>query len=289
MIFSFVFNENLSANIGKNMLTFDENDTIFHNKIIEDPHNKFVLSKLVHSIIFDAERSKRQIFSDPRYDNESIEVENLSKSLIKKVINYSDYDVTDYVRHMKNSIVSKKNKILERFLYSSNITVKELFIRMIVVLEISFTTSESKLILEKIIYSQNKDTNTVPTDIRLSRVIGHSYEGLSYNINNNKSSFVYMDDENKNSMVIAGAMVKFLLRKNVLIVDYDHFFEKFNGTEVIIPQSSNQLHRGPSGIYYHNLWHGSQFFNDENNGKRNSLMAVLSFIKYKMNRAFGSP
>ena len=54
------------------MLTFDENDTIFHNKIIEDPHNKFVLSKLVHSIIFDAERSKGKFFSDPRYDNESI-------------------------------------------------------------------------------------------------------------------------------------------------------------------------------------------------------------------------
>ena len=84
---------------------------------------------------------------------------------------------------------------------------------MIVVLEISSQLLNQNNFRKKIIYSQNKDTNTVPTDIRLSRVIGHSYEGLSYNINNNKSSFVYMDDENKNSIVIAGFMVNFYYEK----------------------------------------------------------------------------
>lgn len=212
--------------------------------------------------------------SNFKNSGEDVEICDISDKIISDIAEYADEDISELYKKMFN--------ISSRFF--SDITIKELFLIIIMDLKISFKRAVSKQKLESIIYSSPGDCEILhePTEIRLSRLLKHYFLGDSYTITDNNCNNIAMNNSNKDYYYFVGVMAKFLFRKQVLIIDYSDFLLETESGEIVKALNIDNFHYSENGIYYHNKWIGSEFFNDRNNKRRNSLMAILSYVKFKM-------
>lgn len=162
------------------------------------------------------------------------------------------------------------------------LNIKELFFITILELGISFKEEESKLYLTTILFSQsieNEDgTLRDAREIRLSTLLKHYYEGDSYSIRNPFRGRVILSKYNSKYYFLVSLLANFLLSNGMLSIDYDEFYSKVNGEDFIKPLDLFCLHLN-NDIYYNNFWTtGKEFPN------KNMLMAVLSYIKFKLSK-----
>lgn len=219
--------------------------------------------------------------------NRDLEVSDIPEHLIDLIARVSEFNVGE-LYYNSSKRFSNEN------LYDNTITIKELFLMIIIELKISFKLAVSKHYLERIIYNSPGDGINVCeqstkeiqeiSEVRLSKLIKHRFVGEVYSLSNNNCNKVQMTIQNYGYFFMVGVMCKFLSRKNSLYIDYVDFFDKEGEESVIKPLDiKNNFHLSKGGIFYYNIWKGSEKYNDKNNIKRNSLVCILCFVKFKMN------
>lgn len=166
-----------------------------------------------------------------------------------------------------------------------SIKIKEVFILIILELGISFKRAESYFKLEKVIMGFSGDENLeIASDICLSTLLKHYYdgkeEGKYFNLSNEKYNRIALTSTNCNYFFYVATMANFLARKSALIIDYEEFNEIGKEGQLIVQNFDlKNLHKS-GDIFYNNKWPSHEKFT--NNAKRNMLMAVLSYLKFKM-------
>lgn len=248
-----------------------------------------VYKLIMRSIPKQTEELKKTDFF--KNSNRELEVMDLPEKLINLIARYSEHDVGELY-------YNSPKRYSAHYEYNNTITIKELFLTIICELGFSFKLAVSKHYIERIIYNSPGDGISLEesengisieeskihiSDVRLSKLIKHRFIGDMYSIDNKNCNKVYMNTNNKIYFFMVGVMCKFLNRKGSLHIDYVDFLDSSSGESIVEPLDMKNFHHSSNDIYYYNIWKGSEKYNDKNNNKRNSLMCILSFIKYKMN------
>ena len=162
-------------------------------------------------------------------------------------------------------------------------TIKELFFIVILELGIYFKRASSYSRLEKILYGSPREIYPgilqQASEVRLSTLLKHYYDGDSYSISQNSFNKICLTDKNAKYYFLVSVMSNFLLRKDMLSIDYVEFDDFYEGEMIIKPFDLTKLHKN-NGVYYNNRWATANSY--EKIPAKNMLMAVLSYVKLKM-------
>ena len=175
-----------------------------------------------------------------------------------------------------------------------NITIKELFFQKIVEYKISYKERQSYQILDSLIFSSDSYTDEngnqiflEPTEIKLSTLLGHRFDGDVYDFNEKNTSYIALKTSGLIMFTNVTRMMRYLMRQSSLYIDYPQYYTIINGEELVKPLKLCELHRNIAHnssnpkecTYYNNNWVGNSNITTNH---PNSIMAILSYLKYSL-------
>lgn len=213
--------------------------------------------------------------SDYPDDDDELEIGDIEPEDIEKISAFSERDVGEL--YCKSTPGMENKKI--------SIKIKEVFLLIILELKIPFKRAESYSYLEKVVMGfSGEDNFEISSDICLSTLLKHNYEGKEegnwFSLSNEKTNKICLTSYNCDYFFYVAIISNFLARKSALIIDYEEFNEVSEDDRWIVQTFDlKNLHKS-GDVFYNNKWPGHE--NYKNNAKRNMLMAVLSYVKFKM-------
>ena len=226
-------------------------------------------------------------------ETSDIEVCDLCRNLLGNVLLMANEDVGHF--HQSNYSSYKPGT----FLKPLSLTVKELFLIILVKYYISYRRVESYEFLECLLSAGNEDGEN--SMIKLSTIMEHRFDEKEYEFKSTHISYLVLRTSNLQFFKRVVWMARFLKRKECLYIDYPQYYELtteeriVNGRTVLVteqlvkPLALSQLHysqtKSPNGVYIKDSVYYSNFWKDNEKLKTlhsNSIMAILSHIKYKL-------
>lgn len=213
-------------------------------------------------------------------DNGSaVEICHLQPKFLDDIIYYAYVDI-GYLHE----------RMYKRFQFETKLklTIRELFLITIIKHDISYRDAESYQFLDRLIFASPEcigDSGETyfesPTDIRLSTLMEHRFDGDEYSFEEKNISFLVMKSSNLKFFKRVVRMMKYLKRKEMLYIDYSMYYKVINGVEFVEPLPLDMLHRSHKKdcCYYSNFWVGSE---EQKSAHSNSIMAILSYFKFHL-------
>jgi hypothetical protein len=208
---------------------------------------------------------------------EEIEIYELNKEFIDEIIEKADLQIGQHLEFLFDNTFNVPYRY----------TLRELFLHIIIKYDLSFKNRESYIILDRLIV-KNKNIGNYsmimrPLEIKLSSLMGHRFDGYEYSFAVQNISKLVMKSDNYLFFKRVVRMMRYLTRHHVLVIDYPQYYEFINGEQLVLPYSLDKLHRtsNKNVSYYSNIWIGAAENKSEHS---NAIMAILSYIKYCMER-----
>lgn len=209
---------------------------------------------------------------------EIIEICMLDEKFIEELLNHATMEIGHYLEPLFDGHFNSPFKY----------TLRDLFLYTIINEDISFRDKMSYDILDKLIAKKNTSDSSFfvmekPTEIRLSSLMCHRFDGDEYSFSEKNISKLIMKSNNISFFRRVVRMMRYLFRKKVLYIDYPQYYEFVNGKQLVLPLPLDQLHRTSTKncTYYSNFWEGADEHKSEHS---NAVMSILSFIKYCVER-----
>lgn len=218
-------------------------------------------------------------------NNNNIELWKLDSEFIESIKEYAHVNVGYLYEEYFKSL---------KFNDKLNITIKELFFQKIVEYKISYKERQSYQILDSLIFSSDSYTDEngnqiflEPTEIRLSTLLGHRFDGDVYDFNEKNTSYIALKTSGLIMFTNVTRMMRYLMRQSSLYIDYPQYYTIINGEELVKPLKLCELHRNIAHnssnpkecTYYNNNWVGNSNITTNH---PNSIMAILSYLKYSL-------
>jgi len=205
-------------------------------------------------------------------DESPLEIKDIPYDKIRMISYFSEDEIGDLYAMSS----------YEELPYNFSLSIKELFFITILELGISFKEPESHAYILTVLFGHPVENENGQLrdakEIRLSTLLKHYYEGDSYSIRTSFRGNVVLTKSNSKYYFLVALLANFLNSYCMLSVDYNEFYDKVGDEDFIKPLDLFNLHF-KNGVYYNNFWTTCKEYPN-----KNMLMAVLSYIKFKMGK-----
>jgi hypothetical protein len=212
-----------------------------------------------------------------RYESDPVELHMINSEFIDEIINHANEEIGMYLN----------SRYAYDYLPGYSYTLRDLFLYTIIRKDIWFKEKKSYDILDRLIDASGNNNSFAgigkPTEIKLSVLMGHRFDSEVYSFNLTHITKLVMRSENIPFFRRVVRMMRYLSRKLVLYINYPQYYECHEGIPLVVPYPLDKLHRTSTKncAYYSNFWDGVMENKSEHS---NAIMAILSFLKYCMER-----